>query len=405
MRHEPRRTNPALMATAMALVAGIATPATAGAETSGGAAERGGAEPPRITVTEIDAPAGTTLAVDDWSEISDRGHIMLEAIATGGERSLAVWHRGVTDALWPAPRPYDADFEVDMSDRGHVVGLTAVPGCEVSPATLNCRRPVLWDRGETRSLPVDTPVFGAVMRVSDRGLAVAQLRRADPTAPFNTTREVVAWRDREVVQGPTALSIIPLAVNEAGQVALTFMHPPNQGYLGCAAIWQVGGALTPIGPCTGPGTVRVPADINRRGDVVGLAASPAGPVAGFVWQDGQLTNLPGALVDLNDAGDAVGLTYPTWHAALWRNGTTIDLGTLGGARSQAVAVDEHGQVVGWSETADGEQHAFLWEDGRLVDLGALAGAESSSRAVDINDRGQILGEVDGRPVVWTVHGR
>jgi probable HAF family extracellular repeat protein len=401
MRHERRRTNRAVMATAMVVVAGIATPATAGAETGGGAAEEGGAEPPRITVTEIDAPAGTTLAVDDWSEISDRGHIMLEATATGGERSVAVWHRGATDVLWPAPA---ADFEVDMSDRGHVVGLTAVPGCEVSPATPDCRRPALWERGETRSLPVDTPVFGAVMTVSDRGLAVADLRRVDVTAPSGTTSELVAWRDGEVVRGPTAVSLVPFAVNEGGQVALTRVQPLDLGYVGCAAIWQVGGALTPIGPCTGQGTVRAPADINRRGDVVGRTASPAGPrpEPGFIWQDGQWIVLPGSFVDLNDAGDAVGLTYAPWHAALWRDGTTVDLGTLGGSLSQAVAINEHGQVVGVSQTADGETHAFLWQDGQLVDLGAAAGAETASTAVDINDRGQILGEVDGRPVTWTV---
>ena len=40
----------------------------------------------------------------------------------------------------------------------------------------------------------------------------------------------------------------------------------------------------------------------------------------------------------------------------------VDLGTLGGSQSFAVAVNDHGQVVGYSHTAgDAESHATLWD--------------------------------------------
>jgi probable HAF family extracellular repeat protein len=39
-----------------------------------------------------------------------------------------------------------------------------------------------------------------------------------------------------------------------------------------------------------------------------------------------------------------------------------DLGTLGGSYSQAVAINDRGQVVGWSLTASGENHAVLWSE-------------------------------------------
>jgi probable HAF family extracellular repeat protein len=74
-----------------------------------------------------------------------------------------------------------------------------------------------------------------------------------------------------------------------------------------------------------------------------------------------------------------------------------DLGTLGGA-SEAVALNERGQVVGWSNVRRSlnPRHAFLWEDGRMRDLGTLGrdlGGDlpSLSAAVAINDRGQIVG--------------
>ena len=38
----------------------------------------------------------------------------------------------------------------------------------------------------------------------------------------------------------------------------------------------------------------------------------------------------------------------------------LDLGTLGGDMSEALAINDRGQVVGDSYTAEGEMHATLW---------------------------------------------
>jgi probable HAF family extracellular repeat protein len=74
----------------------------------------------------------------------------------------------------------------------------------------------------------------------------------------------------------------------------------------------------------------------------------------------------------------------------------VDLGTLGGSASVALAVNASGQVVGWSPIAgDGfdTQHAFSWTtQGGMVDLGTLGGAKSSATAV--NDKGQVVGVSD-----------
>ena len=73
----------------------------------------------------------------------------------------------------------------------------------------------------------------------------------------------------------------------------------------------------------------------------------------------------------------------------------VDLGTLGGENSRALAINRHGQVVGESENAVGEIRAFLWSPGAaLRDLGTLGGM--SSRAFAINADGLVVGEAENR---------
>ncbi|MGH2559990.1 MAG: alpha/beta fold hydrolase, partial [Thermomicrobiales bacterium] len=67
----------------------------------------------------------------------------------------------------------------------------------------------------------------------------------------------------------------------------------------------------------------------------------------------------------------------------------VDLGTLGGASSDAYHSNADGDVVGVAGTADGERHAFLWQDGEMIDLGTLGGPGSA--AYDVNDAGQVVG--------------
>ncbi|HZA84527.1 MAG TPA: hypothetical protein VFC13_24130 [Actinomycetes bacterium] len=68
-----------------------------------------------------------------------------------------------------------------------------------------------------------------------------------------------------------------------------------------------------------------------------------------------------------------------------------DLGTLGGAFSEALEVNNHGVVVGNSETASGALRPFRWWRGRhILDLGALG--EGPSRALGVNNRVWVVGD-------------
>ena len=72
----------------------------------------------------------------------------------------------------------------------------------------------------------------------------------------------------------------------------------------------------------------------------------------------------------------------------------IDLGTLGGLDSGAYVINKHDQIVGFASAFDDDNgphyHATLWNDGSATDLGTLNGG-ICSEALDINDRGQVVG--------------
>ena len=142
----------------------------------------------------------------------------------------------------------------------------------------------------------------------------------------------------------------------------------------------------------------------------------------FFWDGGAMLPL-GTLADddsgsseaiaMNDLDQVVGNATTndgTTHAFLWSNATKemTDLGTLGGDNSYATAINDAGQVVGYSETGELYDlegvtrniiHAFLWDDGTMYDLGShndfytFSFGESYpfSQAVDINDTGEVVG--------------
>ena len=103
--------------------------------------------------------------------------------------------------------------------------------------------------------------------------------------------------------------------------------------------------------------------------------------------------------DVNDAGVVVGWSDGNADGVglrgfRWENGEAILIDTLGGAVSQAFAINSAGQITGGADTSTGQMHAFIWDNGVMTDLGDFSEAENGGLGGfgrDINDAGVVVG--------------
>lgn len=123
-----------------------------------------------------------------------------------------------------------------------------------------------------------------------------------------------------------------------------------------------------------------------------VAASPAYSLVDLGAFPGGLASSEAAR--LNDHGQVVGRSNSllTSDRAFLYDGTLHNLGVLGGLPggeySGASDINEAGQIVGGSTTPAGPGHAFFY-DGTMHDLGTLGGVFSGANA--INNLGQVTG--------------
>ncbi len=147
----------------------------------------------------------------------------------------------------------------------------------------------------------------------------------------------------------------------------------------------------------------IPHSINDRGQVVGVTRAGLGDRHLVFWDRAggiqDLGPVPRSECALNNMGQIAATVIDSngFHQAFLRdpNGAVQLLGTLGGVNSVATALNNRGQVVGWSDTRM-EIHAFIWDPASgMRDLGALGGTQSVATVV--NDVGQVFGFCQSEP--------
>jgi probable HAF family extracellular repeat protein len=188
-------------------------------------------------------------------------------------------------------------------------------------------------------------------------------------------------------------------INASGQV----VGSSSNGSAYRAFVWTAANgmqALPTLGGCCSQAF-----SINDAGEIVGTStiAGNEAVTHAVVWRNGVITDIQAPTFatgssqawNINNVGEVVG-TYSDGSSRSYR-WTSADgmvlLRPPSAFGDEAIGINDEGQIVGWGEpAAGGDNQAYVWTDGVFAELGTLGGA--SSVAMDVNESGQVVGRAD-----------
>ncbi|NJD31743.1 MAG: hypothetical protein FIB04_07645 [Gammaproteobacteria bacterium] len=303
-------------------------------------------------------------------------------------------------------------WPIAMNEKGQVVGRACCGRQSVGP--------LLFAAGEVRDLGLPPGGYTSFTPegINDAGWVVGYAVIPSPDIAVRRLSAALHDGNDWKVIDTSAFGTVTVgtAVNNAGQVIGT----TQDMFSGSFTAWLYGGgAVTSVGPAF----ISYAGAISENGQVVGtrgfdFEASP------WTYRDGRTADLPGPgkAIAVNDAGtvliwvppeDYPGIHRPGYHAiieggvwsrlsmwvgamnerselagsagssaALYRGGTIVDLGTLGGSSSTATSINNRAQVAGSSLDATGRNRAFVYEGGVMVDVASLRGVGAAFQLSD-----------------------
>ena len=303
----------------------------------------------------------------------------------------------------------DTSGAMDINASGDVVGY-AVADPFSDTDTPDRLRAVLWSKGSAIELGV---LPGAHPNAQSVGLDITTSGQVLGLSSHLSTLDDGAYDEaHSVLWHQGSIQDLSVAARTANTSMLKFGRINDQGLAvgyhiaadgmgnGVAASWSESGGLTLLGSEFSYGIAR---DVNNSGTIVGEDNGWA-----TIWHNGVATMLAGGLngaaYDINEGGLVVGTALDEQgllRAALWDKDSLTLLNQLPSefsTLSGATAVNERGEVVGYSERIgegrDG-MAAVLWRDGVAIDLNTQIDTFDGWRLITangINDAGQVIGE-------------
>lgn len=245
-------------------------------------------------------------------------------------------------------------------------------------------------------------VKGGVLRVTAVGLAVA-LSGAAEAQPRYRVKTLDLIEQNHI---PTAHGL-----NDAGRAVGRVAH------FGGDTSWGVS--------WDGTGTVRLPGmpdapasaayDINASGVIAGMVSGgddegDFAPFRATTWVSGQPRALAPAAGFLgsrahaiNGTGDVAGVVWNSFddqRPAIWQDGTVTVIGTSPGA---VHGINGKRQVLGDTYVSGGSPLPWIWENGQFRSLPPPVAGKSRHVAA-INEAGVVLGSSGGKAVLWYPNG-
>ncbi len=264
-----------------------------------------------------------------------------------------------------------------INERGQIVGQVSQPYCG------GCWRAALWHMGAVTVLPELYTAYA----INNKGQIVGQ-------GVGTVSYDFPALWDKGVVTNLGSFSVsfaggVAYGISDLGQIVgstWTDKAPHfDEPVLLHAFFWK-DGVITDITPFSDRSTAAV--GINNSGQVV------INSFFGLIWENKKMTfrfaldranaiNNKGQIVGLGlDLNEILQCDFtltgcPSEQAVLLQRGSYTGLGRLGIAPSEALAINDKGQVVGEAylvydiENNTFLKHAFLWEKGVFRDLNTL----------------------------------
>jgi hypothetical protein len=273
---------------------------------------------------------GTAVAINDEG-------LILRRIFDGLARTDRSWIHLPSGAVVD----FGPVFVEDISNDGTIIG--SIRDVEQNSTTVVWRRvsPSSW--GPPQPLPVPAGFTGAWLDlISGTGIIAGVISSTEST--FN-----VVWRysDGQWLMPETVDVQLPAgaaAINDAGAIA-GYVLPCDRRLPNCygsPAFWSSLGGTRKMLP-TLYNTLAFVSGMNNANQVVGEA-----------------------LVHFNDGSGAGPVAALVWHAVIWFPGSQWpeDLGAIQPSfPGEAVAINNHGWVVGWMSKGDGpfSRHAIVWK--------------------------------------------
>jgi probable HAF family extracellular repeat protein len=263
-----------------------------------------------------------------------------------------------------------------MSPSGLVVGDAFVGNYDSQQGYY---QPLLWQNHGYTPLPMPSGMSGAACSVSNNGDVAGGIWRGAIPDPYTPGTGGI-WKagQFQAFSPPAGYSASITGINAAGEVVGGVQSMterlPTGGATGYAVQWNNGQAVK-IGDF--PNAWSNAEAINDRGDIL-LVAGDGTYMQTYVWSNSVLTPIQpitGNFISgsaINNAGQVVGGSRASdgeFHAFLWENGTTTDLGLApGDITGGAVAINNPGTIVGYGYDPADNIHGLLWENGQLFEL-------------------------------------